>query len=763
MLTLKSIEFEDFGPYIGKTKLDFSLGYTSFVGPNGSGKTCLGMVLPWILGGGKAVSLTEADLCPLNTTLSPKGKAIFDSDGVPLEIHRSSGNAKFIFDGKMIANTKTGTAQEIERVFKVNAATMSSTNFVAQGEIGDLISKNSETRIRTVESIVGTENFKNLESVYRRLTKDHREKVSDYDPGEYHQAKALVDERTLETNRFRKKSQDLKKSIQNLGLEALNKALKDSSMKAQYFFSLESHKEKAEEQLENYLSTKSETKELLEKSRTSFDDLTRQVELLSVTGGGEEDKALIEELSVGVESLERRHNKFVVESAKHSNKIEELKGMYSLAYEPDAAFTDNLDELDKRSEGKSTSYFKYIGLVDGGKQDLRAVNADGENCARCGSALTESHRDHIKEELDRNTSNMTETKKQLDLVLNEAKKQRSLKEQWETFHQRVENNKKYTKEIEFLSKELNKAEGLRDTAKEQLLKLRDQSKEIQDRISARMNSVKTLGYLTKEVTLASNSIDAQTELLLATNGSIRKIEAVLKDCEESLDSRQEEYDQIIKDINELSERIEHAKSKHLSLQSEKRISDEWFTLAEKKLHVALQRQDSLSEGFSLYEVAKGELNELKQARAVLKAFRQSYQNQIRPAVERIVNQVYTAIGDGEYTRINISDDYGLTGVRNGYETPSKLFSGAQKDTLAFAFRIALSRLKQLISKSPFGLMILDEPNAAFDNKRIDNFITTLGRMKKLVPQIICITHNEKLKQADQCFTVEILDGKSRVY
>lgn len=60
------------------------------------------------------------------------------------------------------------------------------------------------------------------------------------------------------------------------------------------------------------------------------------------------------------------------------------------------------------------------------------------------------------------------------------------------------------------------------------------------------------------------------------------------------------------------------------------------------------------------------------------------------------------------------------------------------------------------------LMILDEPNASFDSDRVDSFIETLNRMRKLVPQVLCITHDEKLKKADKTFSVSMSDEGSEI-
>lgn len=137
---------------------------------------------------------------------------------------------------------------------------------------------------------------------------------------------------------------------------------------------------------------------------------------------------------------------------------------------------------------------------------------------------------------------------------------------------------------------------------------------------------------------------------------------------------------------------------------------------------------------------------------------QVVKSQIEGEVSRIVNE----ITDGRYERVLLDENFNLLvrDIDNDYLI--ERFSGGERDDIAVALRISLSRyLAELHQVHESTFLIFDEIFGSQDEERRNNLLTALRTQESRFPQIILISHISEM-QGDFTNTLLVEMGSDQV-
>ncbi len=128
---------------------------------------------------------------------------------------------------------------------------------------------------------------------------------------------------------------------------------------------------------------------------------------------------------------------------------------------------------------------------------------------------------------------------------------------------------------------------------------------------------------------------------------------------------------------------------------------------------------------------------------------------LSPRLSEITSDVVAEMTDGVYDRVEFDEDYGIevydgTGEKFALET----FSGGERDAIALAARLALSRMVGSQATNPPGFLVLDEVFGSLDAERRERVLTLLGQHShEYFRQMFIISHVDDVQQSPVFDTV----------
>lgn len=117
----------------------------------------------------------------------------------------------------------------------------------------------------------------------------------------------------------------------------------------------------------------------------------------------------------------------------------------------------------------------------------------------------------------------------------------------------------------------------------------------------------------------------------------------------------------------------------------------------------------------------------------------------RRAVETLLTEYLTRLGI-EFDSIKVENDFSITLIRGGVESPLSSLSGGEKVALSIALLLALRRA---VLGRAAGFLILDEPTIHLDEDRRERFVELLKEFRggRIVRQLLVVTHDERVEDA----------------
>lgn len=265
MVYIKSLICKGFKSFKERTKINFSKGFTSIVGANGSGKSNILDAFVFALGELSSNTMRVNNISDLICNGGKKGEpsksarvdVIFDNSlrEIPVDSNTVKISRKVNMDGrgKYYVNDKRTTRTEIRDILDLAGLMPNSTNLILQGELFRIINMNNNERRELIEDISGIATYnekkekaeKDLEKVEENISritlllnelsvqldslekeKDEALKYQDLDEKENNAKKALL---VLKIQKFEKQIEDLNEKKENIlkEIEKIKETIRD--------------------------------------------------------------------------------------------------------------------------------------------------------------------------------------------------------------------------------------------------------------------------------------------------------------------------------------------------------------------------------------------------------------------------------------------------------------------------------------------------------------------------------------------------------
>jgi exonuclease SbcC len=141
---------------------------------------------------------------------------------------------------------------------------------------------------------------------------------------------------------------------------------------------------------------------------------------------------------------------------------------------------------------------------------------------------------------------------------------------------------------------------------------------------------------------------------------------------------------------------------------------------------------------------------------------------LTPQLSEITSDIVAAMTDGKYDQVVFDEDYGIEVYDSTDEKfPLETFSGGERDAIALAARLALSRMIGSQAANPPSFLVLDEVFGSLDAERRERVLALLGQHShEFFRQMFVISHVDDVQQSPVFDTiwqvVQLDDGSSDV-
>jgi exonuclease SbcC len=121
---------------------------------------------------------------------------------------------------------------------------------------------------------------------------------------------------------------------------------------------------------------------------------------------------------------------------------------------------------------------------------------------------------------------------------------------------------------------------------------------------------------------------------------------------------------------------------------------------------------------------------------------------VRPALEGAISNLLTAMSEGRFTKVTVSEDYEIRVEDDGKMRPLSELSGGEADLVALATRLALAQIvSDRHGSGGAGFLILDEPLGSQDPVRRQSILSGLRALRGTYDQIFLISHIDGIEDA----------------
>ena len=218
-------------------------------------------------------------------------------------------------------------------------------------------------------------------------------------------------------------------------------------------------------------------------------------------------------------------------------------------------------------------------------------------------------------------------------------------------------------------------------------------------------------------------------------------------------------DEMARHLNE-QKRQQHVRDSHRSERSRITYDLEQIDKDRERLTATAKRA----------EEARVEADDLDHMYSEFNGFDRFVANRVKPQLEDMTSELVRVVTENKYEAVVLDEDYGIR-VFDGNLGPYPIehFSGGERDVVALAARLALSRLIGSQAANPPSFLVLDEVFGSLDRDRRANLLDLLGALSgsaESFQQLFVISHVDDVR-VSSAFTevwriTELADGSSRL-
>ena len=766
MVTIKQVRWKNIFSYVGEHMIDLKKGYTSIIGPNGHGKSNLGLIVPWILFGSKGLEhKKESEVVSKLCSERPEGWLTLDDGSV---VYRSLTTASFINEkGETLANSKTGVAEVLDSKYNLSSIVAMTWMYVGQDDLKNIIDRDVTLRLKTIEAILKMSNFSKIDPLITKHISDLKDKLLGCQVENYIEAKTKLEFLNKQHGNLIN-GLSAKEKEKNMVLNQYSKLkikLDNSNKLVETVKKLDEDKQELESRIVLFEDRKKECEKNLSELGTLINQISNEIKNKS-----DESKVCIDvkkkfekfksEKEIIKKEIIRKENLLF----SLTSKIDTLETQVTINTKPKTVKPDE-DEYRKLQEQTSEAVFNMNTnrvSINELKRLIQACEEDsGGKCSRCGTTLSEEHIESLELELSKKSDELKDTIRISDHLKNKCESMEQILISWDRYEQRLDLNQELEKEINplVLQQTIQRTE-VEELKKKELVVIQnyDSVMVVIETNKEKMEELDRLDSRKKQIMVDSETTVSKIKSYTGTLESVRVEYEKIKNKiskHRTLDVLEQEKMDLIGVVRSTKDHVDRLISEQARLNRDLHNSSTDLNNAQ----IIYDREKIV---YNKQQGLRDEIKLVQNSRIALKGFRKSCQSKILPRAQKYLNEIYQFLETGQYDHLALDEEFNIIGYKNSEMFDFNYFSGGQKNTAALALRIGLAKAKQILTGESIGTVILDEPTASFDDDRKPKFKNLILKLTGLIPQILCITHCEELKNPQQTIRVIMKDGRSTV-
>jgi len=795
-MRLNSLHLTNFRQHVD-THIDFDLGLTGIIGPNGSGKTTVLEAIAWALYGMPAARGTRDTIrwqragprAPVRVELD------FELAGHRYVLSRGLNDAELYLDGanSPIATTTSAVTELLRRRLGMSHDEFFNTYFTGQNELSVMAAMGPTERAQFLSRVLGYERLRTAQGFARDRRKAIVAEAAGLraampDPDEINRrltdAKARAADAKTRATASEKRRTAARRVIDELtprweaiqrDREAMQAVLGEIRVATGEREVVERDVARVNGELAEVAAARAE----LDRTREELEPLASlQAEIKELARAASEEgrrKTLGDATRAIEEDLLRLRERHALIATAPELEAEASQALAQSRAEREQAERDFENAQGEWIRDKQEAETKRKALLDQLKdvqQQRDQIVSLGEKgtCPICARPL-ETHFRTVLDTLD----------EQIDAITQNGKFYRSRMDQLEAMPADLktldERRKLVFENVGKLERRLAKVQAA-------VQELASVSKEITTR-------EERLATMTRELSTIAVVYDAARHAVV--RGRLEHLEPIaaraaklavqiereprIVEQRDAVANRLAAVDARLRELADRREKIVFSEQTFTDLRGQYDAAVVDFRAAEL---AAVQAQSELAAAHDAFEAAERAKAELAKNEARLaeltkerrlheeldRAFtdlRADLNTELRPEISDRASRYLRELTDGRYSDLELDDQYNIIALEDGIPRP--VISGGEEDLANLVLRLAISEMIAERAGQSFSLLILDEVFGSLDETRRHNVVDLLHRLQDRFEQVVLITHIESVREGlDRVVSVRYDEetGTSRV-
>ena len=770
-MRLHSVQLTNFRLH-ADTRIDFDLGLTGIIGPNGSGKTTILEAIAWALYGMPAARGKRQDI----RSLSAQGRAgvkvelDFDLSGHRHRVVRTLSSAELYLDGASspIANSTSGVTELLRRRLGMTQQEFFNTYFTGQKELGIMSAMGPAERSQFLSRVLGYEKLTSARALVRERRNVLRGELAGLEsalPESEIVARQLADtEARLKETGARAKSALAKLKKAHDALLALQpkwtdaqkerdvhqKAAADARVREGQETALARDLERLEQELAEVAAAKQEIEAIsaelnihadlaarLHEMERLFQEEGRRKELLRNQQAIDSELLRLRERLGTIGAPEADVQEGEQARATLRARLEQLNAQH------DAAHTDWVRDKQEALTKQEALRAQYKEVK--AQRDRLADLGPESPCPICTRPLS----DHFREVLDDLDGQLTAIEVDGKYYRNRVEQ---LQETPAPLKEIQEQIAELEQRVETLNQRITEAQ-LRAQAHAQITRDITEREQRRSQIAAQLEAIPSGYHETRHAQLRQQ----HAQLAPMAERSVRLSTLTEREprMRKEADRVRKELAKVRKQLGDLREQLGASRfseaafaklrTSYESATSELRGCELAALGAEKELEAArtaraaaeASRQE-LERGMERVRALTMERRLHEELDVAFTDIRASLNEHLRPEISELASGFLSELTDGRYTDLELDDDYNI--IVKEDDVPKPVISGGEEDLANLVLRLAISQMIAERAGQAFSLLILDEVFGSLDETRRHNVVELLRRLHDRFEQVILITH-----------------------